>query len=292
MQLVTENIWSQISQSARESSKSYVAVAYLGKGAFDQLPLPTGSVLVVDASNPSVIAGTTNPFEILRYLDSGVKVFSQSGLHAKVYVFDSRAWVGSANASENSRVNLIECMAFSQDSSVVKGAIEFVKSHALNPVTPNYAKYLTTIYKPPRLNNKAPENTLWLQKLVDYEYTASEKDTHNVNASRLESELESVDYFVDSVRYRPRDTFARKSVIGDTLIRIKGKWVYAPNRVLGKATSYIDDSVLIFIEDKESARRMRLSTFEARLKKIGISLRSREYPKKTDIKKILQLWCA
>ena len=290
MQLVTENIWPQISQSARESGNSHVAVAYLGKGAFDQLPLTAGSVLVVDASEASVVSGSTNPFEILRYLDSGVKVFSRSGLHAKVYVFNNQVWIGSANVSENSRFNLVECMAHSKDQSVVKEAIKFVESHALNPVTPNYAKYLTTIYRPPRVNNKSSENTLWIQRLFDYEYTAEEQEIHDKNSSLLEAELESGDYFVDSVRYEPGDTFAKKSIIGDTLIRFQDKWVYAPVRVLGKAVSYVDDSVLIFVEDQEGARRMRLATFENRLNNIGISLRSREYPKKADIEKILQIW--
>lgn len=289
MKLITEDIWTQISRAAKNSGRSYVAVAYLGKGAFDQLPLASASILVVDASESSVMSGSTNPFELLRYLEAGIKVFNHNRLHAKVYVFDRQAWVGSANASENSRSNLLECMAFSNERSSVADAIRFVKSLALDPVTPNYANYLTTIYKPPR-TGKNPENSLWIQRLHDYEYSVAEQEVHDKNKLKLKTELQSGNYFVDSVRYKPADTFAKNVVIGDTLIRIQDKWVYAPVKILGKEKSYTDDSVLIFFEDHEGARKRRVSNFEAELKTVGIFLKSRKYPGSQNFEKIIKIW--
>ncbi len=290
MKLITENIWSQISQAATATEISYVAVAYLGKGAFEQLRLAPGSTLVVDASETSVTVGSTNPFEIVRYIEEGVNVYSNSNLHAKLYVFGGETWVGSANVSENSKSNLVECMAFSSEKLVANKAKKFIKSLALSPITPNYAKYLTTIYKPSKLNVDMTENKLWMQQLFEYEYTEEEQEVHDKNVSHLEAELEEGEYFVDSVRYKPSYTFSKKSIIGDTLIRFQGKWVYAPVKVLGKASSFVDDSILIFIEDQEGSRRMRLSTFKSKLEKHGISLKSRQYPRKQDVDKILQIW--
>ncbi|TQO74359.1 hypothetical protein FLM06_18460 [Vibrio cholerae] len=57
MKLLTENIWSFISKSSRNSDKAYVAVAYLGNGASEKLLLKSGDMLVVDASESNVRSG-------------------------------------------------------------------------------------------------------------------------------------------------------------------------------------------------------------------------------------------
>lgn len=290
MKLITEDIWPQISQEAKDSEISHVAVAYLGKGSFNQLQLARGSTLVIDASEPTVISGSTNPFEIIRYLEAGIKVFSKSKLHAKIYVFERCTWIGSANVSENSRSNLVECMAVSTKQSDAHKAIKFIESLALNPVTPKYAEYLTTIYKPKKSNIPSSENTLWIQKLFDYEYTVEEQEVHDNNAPCLEEGLDTDEYFVDSVRYKPKDTFAKKSIVGDWLIQIQDDCAYAPVKVLGKASSFADGSVIIFFENQVDAKEMKLSTFKSKLEGIGVSLKSRQYPRRQNIEEILRIW--
>ncbi|HDZ9489376.1 hypothetical protein [Vibrio cholerae] len=77
MKLLTENIWSFISKSSRNSDKAYVAVAYLGNGASEKLLLKSGDMLVVDASESNVRSGVINPHELQKFVDSGVNVFSK-----------------------------------------------------------------------------------------------------------------------------------------------------------------------------------------------------------------------
>jgi hypothetical protein len=101
--LVTGRVWSHITaESPRERQPALVAVAYFGKGASDLLKLPTGSRLVVNASENGVKTGQTCPANLLRLLKRGVRIFSNPFLHGKVYVFGRCAAIGSANTSVNS----------------------------------------------------------------------------------------------------------------------------------------------------------------------------------------------
>jgi len=65
-------------------------------------------MLVCDASPAAIRRRLTSTKALRQYDRIGVAVFSLAGLHAKVIAAKSFAWVGSTNASENSRDNLIE----------------------------------------------------------------------------------------------------------------------------------------------------------------------------------------
>jgi len=83
-------------------------VGYVGAGAPEVMPLRRGDMLVCDASPAAIKRRLTSTKALRQYDRIGVTVFSLAGLHAKVIAAKSFAWVGSTNASENSRDNLIE----------------------------------------------------------------------------------------------------------------------------------------------------------------------------------------
>jgi len=66
------------------------------------LRLAKGDILIVDMSEPRVKNGTTDPTLIEQYINKGVAAYSSSNLHAKVFVFDDVAVVGSTNVSKYS----------------------------------------------------------------------------------------------------------------------------------------------------------------------------------------------
>lgn len=102
MELIARrDVWPRITSLAEGvgGGQRLAAVAYLGAGAFDMLPMSVGDTLVVDCSPLTAAAGATSPAEVGRYLDAGVDVYRWDGLHAKVYVLGDTAVVGSANAS-------------------------------------------------------------------------------------------------------------------------------------------------------------------------------------------------
>lgn len=127
--LLTDGVWDHLTKATAASRKpAYVAVAYFGSGGAKILPLPPGSVLVVDASEATVRSGQTNPSELIKLYRTGVKIHSYEGLHAKVYVLGNAVFVGSANVSKNSRDRLREAVSRSSAESDVRAARVFVQS--------------------------------------------------------------------------------------------------------------------------------------------------------------------
>src|SRR5712664_1556260 len=109
--LLTHRIWPTLTAAAKGARvKPAVAVAYFGQGAAKLLPLPNGSWLVVDASESAVKSGQTCPAELKKLLKRGVRIYSRKNLHAKIFVFGPKAFIGSANVSRNSASMLHEAV--------------------------------------------------------------------------------------------------------------------------------------------------------------------------------------
>jgi hypothetical protein len=71
-QFVSKGAWKLLTAAAKSARKpALVAVAYFGKGASKLLPLPSGSHIVVDASEHAVKNGQTHPKDLKNLQDSG-----------------------------------------------------------------------------------------------------------------------------------------------------------------------------------------------------------------------------
>jgi len=125
--VLTDELWPTITRLARNSRHRHVAVAYLGQGASNILPLQSGDSLVVDMSLPTVASGLTDPREVGRYLSKGVDVFTCANLHAKIYLLDNALIIGSANVSRRSRDALVEAGLLSRDRASVIDARGWIK---------------------------------------------------------------------------------------------------------------------------------------------------------------------
>ena len=94
---------------ARKNREPIIAtVSYVGSEAESVLPLRSGDFLICDASERAIKQGVTSAKTLLGYKRSGIRVFSVEGLHSKVVSSKQFSWIGSANASSNSRDRLIE----------------------------------------------------------------------------------------------------------------------------------------------------------------------------------------
>jgi hypothetical protein len=82
-----------------QSSAMRIAVAFWGQ------PAPETLGLLASQKAPQIVCnlkmGGTNPDAIMALQDAGVNVLQSDQLHAKVYLFDTEAIVGSSNASAN-----------------------------------------------------------------------------------------------------------------------------------------------------------------------------------------------
>jgi len=152
---MTEFITNRISQrlkSAASGSRrpASVAVAYFGQEGAKLLPLPKRSSLVVDASEATVKSGQTCPEELKKLTKRGVRVYSHQYLHAKVFVFGSTTFIGSANVSRHSAERLIEAVVATTDRKTVKASREFVQRLCLQELGPEELDRLQEMYRPPR----------------------------------------------------------------------------------------------------------------------------------------------
>ncbi len=149
-------VWPLIRKAVRRSKRpAHVAVAYLGQGASRLLPLPRQSRLVVDASESAVRSGQTCPTELAKLQKRGVRVFSASNLHAKVFVIDSKVFVGSANVSRRSSNALVEAVVMTSDRAVVAGARRFVADLCLIELGPERLRRLAKIYRPAKVTGSS-----------------------------------------------------------------------------------------------------------------------------------------
>jgi len=102
--------WTHISRELKRRNRRAVVavVAYIGRDSTSLISLRSGDALICDASRPAIRAGLTCARTLRTLQSRGVVIFSITGLHAKVIASPTAAWVGSANASRNSLINLIE----------------------------------------------------------------------------------------------------------------------------------------------------------------------------------------
>ena len=153
------DIWREITAVAKASQKPCLAaVAYFAKGASSRLPLPDGSRLVVNASEWNVKSGATCPADLLKLFNSGVRIFNEPSLHAKVFVFGKTAYVGSTNVSKTSAEDHIEAALRTTDSPAVHAARVFVDEHCNIELGPERLKDLQKIYRDPQVPGGKRQN--------------------------------------------------------------------------------------------------------------------------------------
>lgn len=118
------------------------------------MPLREGDSLVCNADPNTVRLGLTNPETLQRFLNMGVRLFTVTGLHAKVLVGADFAWVGSANASDSGLIDA-SIRVGKTDSRPIRSWAETlcIEPHE---ITPQSLDHLCTIEVRPRGTIKPP----------------------------------------------------------------------------------------------------------------------------------------
>jgi hypothetical protein len=182
--------WSEITKALKGAKKRRIAVtAYLQTGAREMLPLKSGDMLVVNASEMNVRSGSTNPSEIEKFRKNRVKCYSVADLHAKVYVADDRAFVGSANATTNSLTVLAEACLEVKEAEVVGNIEDWVQTLALVPLTEDELARLAGIYRPPIWGSRSVKGPrTWITWVSD-DATDEESEEYDAHVATLRRDL-------------------------------------------------------------------------------------------------------
>lgn len=308
-QFIQSNLWERVTALAKKAKRKYVAVAYLGSGATKLLPLNRGDVLVVDMSLAAVRAAQTNPTEVEKYLKRGVEVHSCSNLHAKVFVFDKKAIVGSANVSRNSRDDFVEAALITTDVDAVSSARGFVIALMGERITPAYVKACKKEYHSSKRNrsqngSKPAHPRFWVQRIYPLQTDDPQRDkASQLGWSLAQKKLKNKRlYEVEDISYHEENVLAQKAAVGDLIVQI---WqeedshlrVYPPSRIVN-IKPFISQrkarKKLIFVETPKSPKCLEWKVFRKALKSGGLSRVSEHIDREiinSDLKhKLLGLW--
>lgn len=294
IQFLHAELWQKITHLARNSKVRHVAVAYLGTGASELLPMKKGDVLVVNMSLANVKNGQVNPFEVQKYYEKGVKVFNCKNLHSKVYLFDKAAIVCSANISANSYspTGLIECGVLTDDRTALTNASDFIKTLMVEKVSKAYIDMCKDIYNPPKFSGKKGKQLLskpeletsafWVINVHPTTFREDEEIILEKDYTSYQRKLKNRDdYDVGSIKFGARSSFIKNVKSGDIVMQIwnfktRSK-VIEPMRVLGitrgrQINSQGHRNMFLRFEEKIAPSECSWTSLEKFLRKNKISV--------------------
>ena len=272
------------------------AVPYFGIGATELLALRAGSVLVLKFDREAIGSGQVDPREVVRAIQNDVQVHHCSNLHAKVYVFDKTAVVGSANVSHNSERQLLEACVETTDRKVVESAKRFVRGLLGDRVGFEFAREMIPYYRPPirprtggtrsRSKKRIPtQSGMWLFSLVegpwqdvDYEqekkgWAAAKKAIENPRAFEVNDFRYSAGKTLSLLRVGQRIVQCTKTDIGKV-------FVSPPSRIISirPYRAKKQKRAIVYLETPRKQRRRQLA---AVLKNLGSTAERLGNPRRT-----------
>lgn len=235
-------IWKDLRDSLEREARADIAVAYLGKGGADRLKgLPSGSWLVVNASLAAVKTGATSPSELLKLHSRGVKIYSAETLHAKVYVFPQRVYIGSANISSNAADKLDEAAVCVTDAALIRKARKFVHDLPKVWLGPKELALLEKEYRPPRVVGARGRRAgairgpkVWFETFAREDPPLGSEKELATRTKTAKAKLQDARFFdTDSLWYRGNQRYRE----GDTVVIVdqvggNRKLVCPPGRVI------------------------------------------------------------
>jgi hypothetical protein len=226
-------LWETLRHLARNcKQRRYIAVAYLGEGASDFLPLRRGDLLVCALTIANSKNGSVCPAEIAKLKKKGISVFWYPSLHAKVFLFGRKVIVGSSNLSISSQHGLDEAALLTTESGIVRQVRNWFELRILRPVTPEWLKTCSKVYRRPKPRgvrkrgakterNERTGSRIWLLGTEPTEYPEKEKGLYEsglVVARRRIREREH--YFVETIRMAGISRFQKLAGQDDAIVEV------------------------------------------------------------------------
>lgn len=285
--LSNDSLWAELNARVKASQRVKAAVAFVGNGGADLLPLKKGDTLVVNLGLQTVKQGATSPKEIQRLIKRGVQLFTRSNLHAKFFICDDALLVGSANISNNSQKVLDEAASLTTDKVAVRRAEDFFSKLCTEPVRPDYLKLCLENYRPPVFNpvgktdksvrqKRVVEAKLWFIGGLRYRDVPEAEDSsasgiQEEAAKRLQhSKGTHADYVHNSSKPRYFDDIRVGDWIVTCIADSEGqRFVHSPQQVLGHESysrGHGKRRYLLLSEAPDRGQTMPLSQFRRHIR--------------------------
>lgn len=290
------SVWGEITELvAGSTGQIQAAIAYVGKEAPRLLPLKTGDVLIVNASERSLRSGATNPYVLEEFMGAGVEVHNAHALHAKVITTDTHTIVGSANASENSSIRCQEAFMVSSTVKMRHQVRDFVdtllgkhSAQVLHEELPEFKRIfdsnpdrpkITGVTSPPERNGLFGDNNekFYLCR-VEWDGDLT-KDEEEFVLGSTDAYVAVETLYIDStVQLTELDPGYET---GDIVIFHNGKSFRSPAKVLGEPISFMRESgEQIYgqpIRQFSGMITRRRSTVDKVLEKLSLELNDAEF---------------
>lgn len=273
-ELLSAGLWKRITKLAKSAKRKYAAIAYVTDDT--KCLFRKGDVLVTDASDEAIKSGQTSAAVLNAAWKRKAEIFSVSGLHAKVYVFDRHAVIGSANLSKGSE-RLIEAALITDQATVVSAAREQIDNlkDMGDPVDEAFISRINKIPVQRRLFNSEAKNSrpvedmvprTWLVGLKPLGSRYDEDDVEVEGRAVAEKKVSEKDNSVFSIRFRGKSQFREEAKKGDVIIRIwtettKGKpaHVFPHAKIVNRVEDAENDVTWLYVEDSPDAEYTTLS---------------------------------
>lgn len=229
--LLSDNLWPTIAELSRNHRRLFAAISYVT--ASTHLSFDEGDVLVCDASDLAIKTGMTSARTLRLFFRNKAKIFSVDGLHAKTFVFDKKAVIGSANLSASAGVNTCEASLLSDDQqivSLVRGYVEQLIKKGAITVDEKFLKRIETIpvlqIRQPRRKKlkqvKSSTFRLWLVSTVPLSEKISRKEAgaEKSGMAKAKRKLQDSKSDIRTLRWHGNSIFRRQAKPGHQVIEV------------------------------------------------------------------------
>lgn len=249
--VLSYGLWNKVSKISRRSTRRACAIAYVSNA--DIIKFTRGDSLIVDASDESIKCGRTSARILKKLYGSGVELWSNPQLHAKILLLDDISIVSSANLSNHSKKYLYET-AIVTDRPDVAGQLERILADLKTVSTQIDSNFIKRIVRLPvtirpmfgrskavRSIKQHQRPRSWLINIYDAKYHGNEKEINKVSKSVRETvnpRENKVDWFFWPEGY----SFSKLVRVGDSIVEIfrenagsksaRGVTVYRHGRIL------------------------------------------------------------
>jgi hypothetical protein len=267
------DLWATLTRLSKACKvRQHVAVPYLGQGGSDLLKFRPGDVLICALNKGQSRNGSVYPAEIRKLQKKGVEVYLEDDLHAKVFLFGSKAVVCSANLSVHSRSGLDEAGLLTTDRGVVSKIRQWFSLRKQEMASQQYVRDCNKVYQPPE-KPRAPKkrgqenrSRMWLfwSDETDEYPPLGEGQVFRAGESVAKKRLRQPRHFeADSVRCSGRNRFTDEVCPEDAVIEVwKDREVYEPCRVLTVRYLRSKQATYIYFESPRQSRTMPWKRFK------------------------------
>lgn len=273
-ELLSAGLWPRLKQLAKSAKKKHAAIAYVTDDT--KIAFGKGDVLITDASDESIKSGQTRAAVLKAAWKRKAQIVSIRGLHAKVYVFDKYAVIGSANLSKESEKRT-EAALLTDQPTVVSAArllIDRLKEDG-DVVDEEFieriCKLPVTMRPHPIPGQKAKAKTdpvprSWLVGLKPVEEKDEEKEIVEEGMEEAEKHVSQEDSSVSWIRFRGNSRFRKEAKAGDVVVCIwtasgKGKpeAVYHHAPILLRKDDEENNVTWFYVEEFPDAHKTTLT---------------------------------